>query len=79
MLLTRSEQGMSLITATQKHDFPAQVQEVSDVTGAGDTVIATLTTMLGAGMPAKDAVEVANIAAGIAVSSLALRQCHQKS
>ncbi|ATD07655.1 MULTISPECIES: bifunctional D-glycero-beta-D-manno-heptose-7-phosphate kinase/D-glycero-beta-D-manno-heptose 1-phosphate adenylyltransferase HldE [Pseudoalteromonas] len=70
MLLTRSEQGMSLITSTEKFDFPAQVQEVSDVTGAGDTVIATLTTMLGAGMSAKDAVEVANIAAGIAVSKL---------
>ncbi|WP_105167114.1 bifunctional D-glycero-beta-D-manno-heptose-7-phosphate kinase/D-glycero-beta-D-manno-heptose 1-phosphate adenylyltransferase HldE [Pseudoalteromonas sp. T1lg23B] len=70
MLLTRSEQGMSLICATEKHDFPAQVLEVSDVTGAGDTVIATLTTMLGAGMAPKDAVEVANIAAGIAVSKL---------
>lgn len=70
MLLTRSEQGMSLITATEKHDFAAQVKEVSDVTGAGDTVIATLTVMLGAGMNAKDAVEVANLGAGIAVSKL---------
>ncbi|MBQ4864426.1 bifunctional D-glycero-beta-D-manno-heptose-7-phosphate kinase/D-glycero-beta-D-manno-heptose 1-phosphate adenylyltransferase HldE [Pseudoalteromonas sp. MMG013] len=70
MLLTRSEQGMSLISASEKHHFSAQVREVSDVTGAGDTVIATLTTMLGAGMIAKDAVEVANIAAGIAVSKL---------
>ncbi|KAF7774452.1 D-beta-D-heptose 7-phosphate kinase / D-beta-D-heptose 1-phosphate adenosyltransferase [Pseudoalteromonas citrea] len=70
MLLTRSEEGMSLITQSDKHHFPAQVREVSDVTGAGDTVIATLTTMLGAGMVAKDAVEVANIAAGIAVSKL---------
>ncbi|CAH9067783.1 Bifunctional protein HldE [Pseudoalteromonas holothuriae] len=70
MLLTRSEQGMSLISQTEKYDFPAQVLEVSDVTGAGDTVIATLTTMLGAGMQPKDAVEVANIAAGIAVSKL---------
>ncbi|WP_440055371.1 bifunctional D-glycero-beta-D-manno-heptose-7-phosphate kinase/D-glycero-beta-D-manno-heptose 1-phosphate adenylyltransferase HldE [Pseudoalteromonas sp. T1lg65] len=70
MLLTRSEKGMSLISATEKYDFAAQVQEVSDVTGAGDTVIATLTTMLGAGMQPKDAVEIANIAAGIAVSKL---------
>ncbi|MFY8274371.1 bifunctional D-glycero-beta-D-manno-heptose-7-phosphate kinase/D-glycero-beta-D-manno-heptose 1-phosphate adenylyltransferase HldE [Pseudoalteromonas sp. SSDWG2] len=70
MLLTRSEQGMSLISATQKHDFAAQVREVSDVTGAGDTVIATLTVMLGAGMTPADAVELANIAAGIAVSKL---------
>jgi D-beta-D-heptose 7-phosphate kinase/D-beta-D-heptose 1-phosphate adenosyltransferase len=70
MLLTRSEQGMTLISGADKHHFAAQVREVSDVTGAGDTVIATLTTMLGAGMTAKDAVEVANIAAGIAVSKL---------
>ncbi len=70
MLLTRSEQGMSLITAHDKHDFSAQVQEVSDVTGAGDTVIATLTVMLGAGMAPKDAVELANLAAGIVVSKL---------
>jgi len=70
MLLTRSEQGMSLITADEKYDFAAQVLEVSDVTGAGDTVIATLSVMLAAGMPAKDAVEVANLAAGIVVGKL---------
>ncbi|MEM7149735.1 MULTISPECIES: bifunctional D-glycero-beta-D-manno-heptose-7-phosphate kinase/D-glycero-beta-D-manno-heptose 1-phosphate adenylyltransferase HldE [unclassified Pseudoalteromonas] len=70
MLLTRSEQGMSLINATEKYDFAAQELEVSDVTGAGDTVIATLAVMLGAGMMPKDAVEIANLAAGIAVSKL---------
>ncbi len=70
MLLTRSEQGMSLITESEKYDFTAQVLEVSDVTGAGDTVIATLSVMLAAGMPAKDAVEVANLAAGIVVGKL---------
>ncbi|MBB1398680.1 bifunctional D-glycero-beta-D-manno-heptose-7-phosphate kinase/D-glycero-beta-D-manno-heptose 1-phosphate adenylyltransferase HldE [Pseudoalteromonas sp. SG44-8] len=70
MLLTRSEQGMSLISADEKHDFAAQQLEVSDVTGAGDTVIATLAVMLGAGMQPKDAVEIANLAAGIAVSKL---------
>lgn len=70
MLLTRSEQGMSLISADEKYDYSAQQLEVSDVTGAGDTVIATLAVMLGAGMQPKDAVEVANLAAGIAVSKL---------
>ncbi|WP_042151742.1 MULTISPECIES: bifunctional D-glycero-beta-D-manno-heptose-7-phosphate kinase/D-glycero-beta-D-manno-heptose 1-phosphate adenylyltransferase HldE [unclassified Pseudoalteromonas] len=70
MLLTRSEQGMSLITKDEKHDFAAQVLEVSDVTGAGDTVIATLSVMLAAGMPAKNSVEVANLAAGIVVGKL---------
>ena len=50
--------------------FPAQVLEVSDVTGAGDTVIATLAVMLGAGMALPQAVEVANLAAGIVVGKL---------
>jgi len=70
MLLTRSEQGMSLITATEKHDFPAQALEVADVTGAGDTVIATLAVMLGVHMPTMQAVEIANLAAGLAVTKL---------
>jgi D-beta-D-heptose 7-phosphate kinase/D-beta-D-heptose 1-phosphate adenosyltransferase len=70
MLLTRSEQGMSLITATEKFDYPAQTLEVADVTGAGDTVIATLAVMLGTQMPASQAVEIANIAAGITVTRL---------
>jgi D-beta-D-heptose 7-phosphate kinase/D-beta-D-heptose 1-phosphate adenosyltransferase len=70
ILLTRSEQGMSLINATEKYDFPAQVIEVSDVTGAGDTVIATLAVMLGTGMPVAQAVEIANLAAGIVVGKL---------
>lgn len=70
MLLTRSEQGMTLITADTHHHFPAQVLEVSDVTGAGDTVIATLAVMLGAGMALPQAVEMANLAAGIVVGKL---------
>jgi D-beta-D-heptose 7-phosphate kinase/D-beta-D-heptose 1-phosphate adenosyltransferase len=70
MLLTRSEHGMSLITANEKSDFPAQVLEVSDVTGAGDTVIATLAVMVGTGMPAAQAVEIANVAAGLVVAKL---------
>lgn len=70
ILLTRSEQGMSLITATEHHHFPAQVLEVSDVTGAGDTVIATLATLLGAGASLSDATELANLAAGIVVSKV---------
>jgi D-beta-D-heptose 7-phosphate kinase/D-beta-D-heptose 1-phosphate adenosyltransferase len=70
MLLTRSEQGMSLITPTEKFDYPAQTLEVADVTGAGDTVIATLAVMLGTEMPAAQAAEVANIAAGITVTRL---------
>ena len=70
MLLTRSEQGMSLITPSAKHDYPAQTLEVADVTGAGDTVIATLAVMLATQMPVAQAVEIANISAGITVTRL---------
>ena len=70
ILLTRSEQGMSLITPTEHHHFPAQVLEVSDVTGAGDTVIATLAVMLNAGMSLPDATQLANLAAGIVVAKV---------
>ncbi|WP_372972817.1 bifunctional D-glycero-beta-D-manno-heptose-7-phosphate kinase/D-glycero-beta-D-manno-heptose 1-phosphate adenylyltransferase HldE [Marinobacter sp.] len=70
MLLTRSEQGMSLITAGAHHHFPAEVLEVSDVTGAGDTVIATLGTLLSTGFSLEDAAWLANLAAGIVVAKL---------
>ncbi|KMT65636.1 bifunctional D-glycero-beta-D-manno-heptose-7-phosphate kinase/D-glycero-beta-D-manno-heptose 1-phosphate adenylyltransferase HldE [Catenovulum maritimum] len=70
ILLTRSEQGMSAITATEKHDMPAQVLEVSDVTGAGDTVIATLAVMMAVGLSMPDAAKMANLAAGIVVAKL---------
>lgn len=70
MLLTRSEQGMSVITPSHKTDFPAKVREVSDVTGAGDTVIATMAVMLALGQSDETAAEVANLAAGIVVTKL---------
>ena len=49
LLVTRSEEGMSLYTADGADDIPAVAREVFDVTGAGDTVIATLGVLLGAG------------------------------
>ena len=70
ILLTRSEQGMSMITADDKVDMPAQVLEVADVTGAGDTVIATLAIMLAAGASKAEAAQIANLAAGIVVAKL---------
>jgi len=70
MLLTRSEKGMSLIAGSEKFDFPAQVREVADVTGAGDTVIATLAVMLGVGFRPEQAVDIANIGAGLVVTKL---------
>jgi len=68
LLLTRSEEGMSLYTETGIHHFSAVPCEVFDVSGAGDTVIATLALMLASGLPILDAVELANRAGGVAVS-----------
>jgi rfaE bifunctional protein kinase chain/domain len=70
LLVTRSEDGMTLYTADAVRHFPAMAREVFDVSGAGDTVIATLATMLGAGLPLADAVEMANRAGGIVVGKL---------
>jgi rfaE bifunctional protein kinase chain/domain len=68
LLLTRSEEGMTLFDARGAVHAPAQARQVFDVTGAGDTVIATMAAMLAAGISARDAVPIANRAAGIVVS-----------
>ncbi|MDB5838634.1 MAG: rfaE1 [Herminiimonas sp.] len=70
LLVTRSEEGMTLYTEQAVSHFPAMAREVYDVSGAGDTVIAALATMLGAGMSLNDAVAVANRAGGIVVGKL---------
>jgi rfaE bifunctional protein kinase chain/domain len=70
LLLTRSEEGMTLFSDEGAWDVPAQAREVFDVSGAGDTVIAVLGTMLAAGMPMRDAVATANRAGGIVVGKL---------
>jgi rfaE bifunctional protein kinase chain/domain len=67
LLLTRSEAGMTLFDAQGELHVPAVAREVFDVTGAGDTVIATLAALLAAGVPLRDAVPVANLAGGIVV------------
>ena len=70
LLLTRSEEGMSLYTADEVLHMPTDAREVFDVSGAGDTVIATMAAMLGAGMSLGDAVRTANRAGGIVVGKL---------
>ncbi|MEA3119122.1 MAG: D-glycero-beta-D-manno-heptose-7-phosphate kinase [Paraburkholderia sp.] len=70
LLLTRSEEGMTLFTAAGVLHVPAVAREVYDVSGAGDTVIATLAVMLGAHLPLVDAIALANRAAGIVVGKL---------
>ncbi|MCR2829214.1 D-glycero-beta-D-manno-heptose-7-phosphate kinase [Acidithiobacillus ferrooxidans] len=70
LLVTRGEEGMTLFMENAIHHHPAQAREVFDVTGAGDTVIATLATALAAGWAMDRAVELANRAAGIVVGKL---------
>ncbi len=71
LLITRSEHGMTLIRRNEPEvHFPTHAREVFDVTGAGDTVIATLAAALAAGMPLPEATALANIAAGIVVGKL---------
>jgi rfaE bifunctional protein kinase chain/domain len=70
LLVTRSEEGMSLYSDAGTLTIPAQAREVYDVSGAGDTVIATLGTLLAAGAPLPDAVHIANAAAGVVVGKL---------
>lgn len=70
LLLTRSEEGMTLYTEQDVMHVPTMAREVFDVSGAGDTVIASLAVMLGAGMEMSDAVSIANRAGGIVVGKL---------
>ena len=67
LLLTRSEDGMSLFDEHGAVHQPAQTREVFDVTGAGDTVIATMAVLLAAGMDAREAMPHANRAGGLVV------------
>ncbi len=69
ILVTRSSEGMTLLEKTGNvTNYPARTREVYDVSGAGDTVIATVCSALGAGYTLKDSVGLANIAAGLVVS-----------
>jgi rfaE bifunctional protein kinase chain/domain len=70
LLVTRSEEGMSLFRAGSVLHEPTQAREVFDVSGAGDTVIATLAVMLACGADMAEAVHMANRAAGIVVGKL---------
>jgi D-beta-D-heptose 7-phosphate kinase/D-beta-D-heptose 1-phosphate adenosyltransferase len=70
VLVTRSEDGMTLLDGERMHHFPAEAAEVHDVSGAGDTVVATLAAALAAGVALPVAARVANIAAGIVVGKV---------
>ena len=71
LLITRSEQGMSLFTAgAEAVHIPTVAREVFDVSGAGDTVLATLAVAIATGCTMAEAAQLANVAAGIAVGKL---------
>jgi rfaE bifunctional protein kinase chain/domain len=67
LLVTRSEEGMTLYRRGSRLHVPAQAREVYDVSGAGDTVISTIAVMLAAGEDMESAVRIANRAASIVV------------
>lgn len=78
VLLTRSEEGMTLFMASgEVVHHRARAQEVFDVSGAGDTVIATLASMLASGSSWSDAVHASNVAAGVVVGKLGTAVCHR--
>lgn len=71
LLITRSEEGMSLFSRTEPvTHIPTVAREVFDVSGAGDTVLASLAIGLASGLSMAEAARLANIAAGIAVGKL---------
>ena len=67
VLVTRSAEGMTLVSRTSVNHFPAEAREVFDVSGAGDTVAATLAAVIASGADLMDAARLANVAAGIVV------------
>jgi len=70
ILITRGEQGMTLVTRHFVRNFPTVARQVYDVTGAGDTVVATCALALAAGATLDDAALLANQAAGIVVAKI---------
>lgn len=70
LLITRGARGMSLFRAEGTVHVPTVARDVFDVTGAGDTVVATLAVGLGCGLALEDAIRVANAAAGVVVGKV---------
>ncbi len=71
LLLTRSEQGMTLLRQdSAPYNLPTRAREVFDVTGAGDTVVAVLAASMASGLAVEQAMGLANLAAGIVVGKV---------
>lgn len=69
-VVTLGEQGMVVVTPRESAVIPTQAKQVFDVTGAGDSAVATLAVALGKGMPLREACFLANVAAGLQVSRI---------
>jgi D-beta-D-heptose 7-phosphate kinase / D-beta-D-heptose 1-phosphate adenosyltransferase len=79
VLVTLGKDGMVLVDSQGlAHTLPAEAREVFDVSGAGDTVAATLAAALAAGAPLRDAAELANVAAGIVVGKVGTAVAHAR-
>lgn len=70
LVVTRSEKGLSIIKNNEKIDIPTKARDVYDITGAGDTFIATLTAGISTGAKLETAATIANFAAGIVVGKV---------
>lgn len=71
LMITLSENGIAVFGREgQRQDFPARLREVLDVTGAGDTVLATLVTAVGSGLDVNEAAPLCNLTAGIAIETV---------
>lgn len=68
LMVTRSEAGISIFhNCGKRQDFSVKAREVKDVTGAGDTVLAMLSCAMAGGLPIEEAVQLSNVAAGLAI------------
>ena len=70
LTVTMSEKGIRVLSDGESYHSPARAREVYDVSGAGDTVIATLAACFAARLPLQDSIELANLAAGIVVGKI---------
>ena len=70
LLVTRSEKGMSLVSPSCVRHIPTRAEEVFDVSGAGDTVVAALALALASGKEITEAMHIANAAAGVVVRKI---------
>lgn len=68
LIVTRSENGISLIKNSKKYDFPAKAKDVIDVSGAGDTVVAAMALLIAVGFSIDEVCKLANVAASVVVS-----------